>query len=323
MQAAAPPTSRDALTEPLVARPRSPEAPPGRVRAARKAMRLHQWAKNGLVVLPALLAHEMGTPEVLVQVGVAFLAMGLVASGTYVVNDLLDRERDRLHPTKKHRPFASGALTPQFGWAFGPSLVALGFGIAWALLPLAFVGALGVYLATTLAYSFKLKSVVLVDVVVLAALYALRVLAGGAATSIAVSEWLLAFSLFFFLGLALLKRYAELRILEKEISARDNGRGYTIEDAAMLRAIGPAAGFMAVLVFALYVTSPTVAELYARPDLLWLAAPLLAYWTMRMWLLAHRGDLPDEPVAYAIRDVASYVVAALTLGVLVLASIPV
>ena len=159
----------------------------------------------------------------------------------------------------------------------------------------------------------------LVDVVVLAALYALRVLAGGAATGIPVSEWLLAFSLFFFLGLALLKRYAELRILEKDVGARDNGRGYTVEDAAMLRSIGPATGFMAVLVFALYVTSPDVAVLYARPDLLWLAAPLLAYWTMRMWMLAHRGDLTDEPVAYAVRDAASYVVIALTVGVLLLA----
>lgn len=292
------------------------------MRAARKAMRLHQWAKNGLVALPAMLAHETSL-AVLGEVAAAFVALGLVASGTYVVNDLLDRERDRLHPTKKHRPFASGALTPQFGWAFGPSLVAIGFVLAWALLPPVFVGALGVYLLTTLSYSFKLKSVVLVDVCVLAGLYALRVLAGGAATGIPVSEWLLAFSLFFFLGLALLKRYAELRILEKEISARDNGRGYTIEDAAMLRAIGPAAGFMAVLVFALYVTSPDVAVLYARPNLLWLAAPLLAYWTMRMWMLAHRGDLPDEPVAYALRDRASYAVAALTAGVLLVASIPV
>ncbi|OZC03784.1 hypothetical protein BSZ36_12795 [Rubricoccus marinus] len=285
-------------------------------------MRLHQWSKNVLVALPALLAHNL-SPEVAGEVAIAFLALGLVASGTYVVNDLLDQEQDARHPTKRHRPFASGALTPGFGWAFGPALVGLGFALAWALLPLAFVGALGVYLATTLAYSFKLKSVVIVDVCVLAALYALRVLAGGAATGIPVSEWLLAFSLFFFLGLALLKRYAELRILEIEVDARDNGRGYTIEDAAMLRAIGPAAGFMAVLVFALYVTSPDVAVLYARPGLLWLAAPLLAYWTMRMWMLAHRGDLPDEPVAYALRDRASYAVAALTAGVLLLASIPV
>ncbi len=297
-----------------------PEASPGRVRAARKAMRLHQWAKNGLVALPALLAHDL-SPEALGAVVAAFFALGLVASGTYVVNDLLDRERDARHPTKKHRPFASGALAPGFGWVFGPVLVALGFALAWALLPLAFVGALGVYLGTTLAYSFALKRVVLVDVCVLAALYALRVLAGGAATGIPVSEWLLAFSLFFFLGLALLKRYAELRILEKEVGARDNGRGYTIEDAAMLRAMGPAVGFLAVLVFALYVTSPNVAILYTRPDLLWLAAPLLAYWTMRMWLLAHRGDLPDEPVAYALRDRGSYAVAALTAGVLILASV--
>lgn len=284
-------------------------------------MRLHQWAKNALVALPAALAHEITEAGTLAHVTIAFVALGLVASGTYVINDLLDRERDARHPTKRHRPFASGALSPGFGWAFGPVLVALGIALGWALLPPLFTGALAVYLGTTLAYSLALKRIVLVDVVVLAGLYALRVLAGGAATGIAVSEWLLAFSLFFFLGLALLKRYAELRILETETGARDNGRGYTVEDAAMLRALGPAAGFMAVLVFALYVTSPDVAALYARPDLLWLAAPLLAYWTMRMWMLAHRGDLTDEPVAYAVRDAASYVVVALTAGVLVLASL--
>ena len=333
----APPPTRDALTEPLIARPAPgtprPAGPPGasgeadsgtapRARAALRAMRLHQWAKNGLVALPALLAHD-ASPEAWGRVAAAFLALGLVASGTYVVNDLVDRERDRLHPTKRRRPFASGALRPAFGRALAPVLVAAGFALAWAALPGAFVGALALYLVTTLAYSFKLKALVIVDVVVLAGLYALRVLAGGAATGIAVSEWLLAFSLFFFLGLALLKRYAELRVLQKNVGARDNGRGYTVEDAAMLRAIGPAVGFMAVLVFALYVTSPAVAELYARPALLWLAAPLLAYWTMRAWMLAHRGDMPDEPVAFALRDPASYAVAALTAGVLALASVPV
>ena len=294
--------------------------PTGRLRAARKAMRLHQWAKNVLVALPAALAHEAGL-DIALEVAVAFVAVGLVASGTYVVNDLLDRERDARHPTKRHRPFASGALSPGFGWAFGPALVALGFALGAVLLPPLFVGALAVYLATTLAYSFVLKRIVLVDVIVLGALYALRIFAGGAATGVPVSEWLLAFSLFFFLGLALVKRYAELRILETETAARDNGRGYTVEDAAMLRALGPATGFTAVLVFALYVTSPDVAVLYERPQLLWLAAPLLAYWTMRMWMLAHRGDLTDEPVAFAIRDRASYVVFALTVGVLAMASL--
>ena len=283
-------------------------------------MRLHQWAKNVLVAVPAALAHS-SSPGIWLAVGGAFLSLGLVASGTYVVNDLLDRDRDALHPTKRHRPFASGALAPGFGWVFGPMLIALGLVLGALVLPPLFVGTLAVYLATTLAYSFVLKQVVLVDVIVLGALYALRIFAGGAATGIAVSEWLLAFSLFFFLGLAVLKRYAELRILETETGARDNGRGYTVEDAAMLRSLGPATGFMAVLVFALYITSPDVADLYARPQLLWLAAPLLAYWTMRMWMLAHRGDLTDEPVAYAIRDRASYVVFALTVGVLAVASL--
>jgi 4-hydroxybenzoate polyprenyltransferase len=241
------------------------------------------------------------------------------------VNDLLDRERDRQHPTKQFRPFASGALSPAFGWVLGPVLVAVGFGVG-ALLPSAFAGVLGLYVATTLAYSLRLKRVALVDVLVLAGLYALRVLAGGAATGIAVSSWLLAFSLFLFLGLALVKRYAELRLLERaeadHLLGHETGRGYAVGDAAMIRAIGPAAGFMAVLVITLYVNSPAVSVLYASPDRLWLVAPLLAYWIMRMWLLAHRGTLTDEPVAFAVRDPASYAVAALTAAVLLAASLP-
>ena len=290
-----------------------------------RALRPTHWLKNVLVAAAPALAHRLHEPEVALQTALAFAALSLVASGTYVVNDLLDRERDRQHPTKRHRPFASGALSPAFGRVLGPAFVAAGFGVG-ALLGVPFVGALALYVGATLAYSLRLKRIALVDVFLLAGLYALRVFAGGAATGIAVSAWLLAFSLFLFLGLAMLKRYAELRILERaeaeHLLGHETGRGYAVGDAALLRAIGPAVGFLAVLVITLYVNGATVGELYARPDRLWLVAPLLAFWTMHLWLMAHRGTMTDEPVAFAIRDRTSYVVAALTGAVLVAASLP-
>jgi 4-hydroxybenzoate polyprenyltransferase len=247
------------------------------------------------------------------------VALSLCASGTYVVNDLLDRDRDRRHPVKRRRPFASGALAPAVGWAMAPVLVGAAFGVALAL-PSAFAATLGLYLVTTLAYSLALKRVAALDVVVLAGLYVLRVLAGAAATGVPVSEWLLAFCLFFFLDLALVKRYAELRLLETLEAARDNGRGYAVDDAAMLRGLGPATGFLAVLVLALYLTGPDVTRLYGTPQLLWLAAPLLLFWTTRMWLLAHRRDMPDDPVLFTVKDPVSWGVVACTAAVVAAAT---
>jgi 4-hydroxybenzoate polyprenyltransferase len=306
---------------PDAASPAVADAPAARFRAAVRALRPHQWAKNVLVLLPVLMAHRVGEPGLLVRAALAFVALSLCASGTYVVNDLLDRDRDRRHPTKRHRPFASGALSAATGWAMAPVLVGAAFALAVAALPAAFSAALLLYLVTTLAYSLHLKRVPALDVVLLAGLYALRVFAGAAATGIPVSEWLLAFSLFFFLDLALLKRYAELRLLETDVDARDNGRGYDVDDAAMLRGIGPATGFLAVLVLALYLAGPDVAALYRSPRLLWFAAPLLLYWTTRMWLLAHRRAIPDDPVLFTVKDPVSWAVGALTAAVVAAAAV--
>ncbi|HYE94927.1 MAG TPA: UbiA family prenyltransferase [Rubricoccaceae bacterium] len=279
----------------------------GMARALVKALRPYQWAKNGLIFLPVALAHRLTEPALLLDAMLAFAALSLCASGTYVVNDLLDREQDRLHPIKRRRPFASGALSPRAGVVLVPLLIGGAFLVATAL-PLVFTAALVLYLVTTLAYSLLLKRVAALDVVVLGGLYALRVMAGAAATGVPVSEWLLAFSLFFFLCLALLKRYAELRLLETELDARRNGRGYTVEDVAMLRGLGPACGFLAVLVLALYTTSPEVASLYTTPILLWLVTPLLLYWVMHLWLTAHRRAMPDDPVLFALKDPVSWAV---------------
>ena len=219
-----------------------------------RALRPHQWAKNALLAVPALLAHQL---DALPVVGLAIVAFSLCASGTYLANDLLDRDRDREHPTKRSRPIASGALPAGAGVGLAIGLVGAAFGLAIALLPSSFTAVLAVYTATTLAYSLWLKAVLLVDVLVLAFLYALRVVAGGAAASVEVSAWLLGFSLFFFLGLALLKRYSELRQQQVGAVPEQTGRGYAPDDAALVLAIGPTCGLLAILVFALYVAGGT------------------------------------------------------------------
>ncbi len=286
-----------------------------------RAMRPHQWVKNVLVFLPLLMAHQVTDVNLVVDALVAFIAFSLLASGTYIINDLVDREHDRQHPTKKNRPIASGALSPGIGYFLSPLLIASAFLISLIALPKLFAVVLATYLAVTLAYSFGIKRWAALDVVVLGGLYALRVLAGAAATWVELSEWLLAFSLFFFLSLALLKRYAELRLMQKTEMKDSKGRGYSVEDVAMLRSLGPATGFMAVLVLALYITSPEVAALYQHPIRLWLVTPLLLYWTMHMWLVAHRRDMPDDPVLYTVRDPISWGVGALAAVVVLAASL--
>lgn len=296
-----------------------PLAPTG-LRAVWKLLRPHQWAKNALVAAPAALAHRLHEPDTLVSVAFAIAAMSLCASGTYIVNDWLDRDRDREHPTKRTRPLAAGTVSPGLGLALAVGLVGAAFALAFAVLPLGFAATLAAYTATTLAYSLRLKAIALVDVLVLAGLYALRVLAGGEATGVPLSQWLLGFSVFFFLALALLKRYAELRLVETGEAPADNGRGYEPGDTALVLAAGTACGLLAVLVFSLYTAAADVQGLYGHPDRLWLVTPPLLYWTLRMWLLAHRGQMPDDPVLFAVKDPASYAAVAAVLGVLLLAS---
>ncbi|HLV67725.1 MAG TPA: UbiA family prenyltransferase [Polyangiaceae bacterium] len=285
--------------------------PAGLAVSLNRALRTYQWVKNVLLFVPMLMAHRVGEGELWVAAALGFVAFSLTASSGYVVNDLVDREADRLHPAKRHRPFASGALSPAFGYLLAPTLLAAAFAIAWSALPSPFLWALGVYLVTTLAYSFALKRSPVLDVFVLAGLYTLRILAGGAATGVPVSEWLLAFSMFFFLSLALLKRFAELRRLDIEPERSLHGRGYRGEDLGLLRTAGAAAGYLSVLVLVLYVASPEVAELYERPTLLWVVGALVLFWITRLWLLAGRSVVDDDPILFAARDPASYAVAAL------------
>jgi 4-hydroxybenzoate polyprenyltransferase len=278
---------------------------PSRFRAMVKALRPHQWAKNALVVVPILLAPALPSFQHVVAAVLAAIAFSLCASAGYVFNDLLDVEADRAHRTKSRRPFASGNLPLIYGPPLFVALFVASFGLALAALPLAFVGMLAIYFVATLAYSFVLKSKLMLDVVVLAWLYTHRVLAGGIATGIPISAWLLAFSMFMFSSLAFAKRYIELRQSVGK-GGQLKSRGYHTQDLEMVASMGPTAGYLAVLVFCLYVDSNAVAERYHAPMVLWFMAPVLLYWISRVWFLAHRGQMQDDPVKFALTDRRSW-----------------
>jgi 4-hydroxybenzoate polyprenyltransferase len=276
-----------------------------------KALRLHQWSKNALVFLPLLGAHRAGELDLLAHAFLAFIVFGLCASSVYLLNDLLDLPADRAHPNKRRRPFAAGTVPIVHGVMLVPILLILAFGLALLLPPL-FVAVLALYYVSTLTYSLWLKRVVLVDVLLLAGLYTVRVLAGAAAVEVIPSFWLLSFSMFLFLSLALAKRYTELMVLHEHGSETTRGRGYQSSDLEALLSLGSAAGYMAVLVLALYINSPEVGKLYNRPEAIWLLCPLFLYWISRMWLGAHRGKLHDDPVVFAMKDHVSRWVILLT-----------
>jgi 4-hydroxybenzoate polyprenyltransferase len=280
-------------------------------RALLRAMRVHQWSKNLLVFVPLLTAHLVLDAAAWVESLLAFAAFSLLASGTYLLNDLHDLDADRRHPTKCRRPLASGALSIPAGFASAIVLALAGLAIAFVALPKAFVGAIGMYLVLTLAYSLFLKRLLLVDVVALSLLYTVRIYAGAEAIEVELSEWLFVFSLFVFTSLAFLKRSIELRRTDLRSGSTLAGRGYAAEDAPIVRVVGPTIGVMSVLVLALYVQSPSVEAAYASPRLLWLLLPLMTYWVVRIWFLAERGTVDDDPVAFSIRDRGTQIVVVL------------
>lgn len=282
---------------------------PTRLRTMIRAVRPHQWAKNALVVVPVPLAETRPSLSHLVVAILAAVSFSLCASAGYVFNDLLDVEADRAHRTKSRRPFASGDLPVRYGPPLFLALMVASVSLALAALPLGFLAMLGLYFVATLAYSSFLKSIVMLDVVVLAWLYTHRVLAGGIATHIPISAWLLAFSMFIFSSLAFAKRYIELRQSVK--GGQLKSRGYHTQDLEMVASMGPTAGYIAVLVFCLYVDSPGVTERYHWPMLLWFICPVLLYWISRVWLLSHRGLMQDDPVKFALTDRASWLCAGL------------
>jgi 4-hydroxybenzoate polyprenyltransferase/phosphoserine phosphatase len=265
-----------------------------------KALRVHQYAKNALLFVPALTAHKFDAAT-LVLVLVGFFVFSAAASATYLVNDLIDINADRRHPTKRNRPFASGIL----GWRAGMAAVCLLMGGAIAvslLLSLPFAITLVFYVALTISYSVFLKRKMLIDVVVLAMLYTVRVIAGGVLIGVEISEWLLAFSLFVFTALALMKRYTELTVRLNEGLPDPPNRNYRKDDLSVLAALSAAMAANAVTIFALYISSATVVANYSRPKLLWLICPLLLYMLGRALMLAHRREMHDDPIVFALTD---------------------
>ena len=292
------------------------DPPQDGARAMLRALRPHQWLKNMLLFLPVLAAHDLTR---LWPVFLGFLAFCLTASAVYVINDLVDLASDRAHPRKRKRPFAAGDLSAVTGlmMAVGLLLAALILGLLTGN-PL-FIGVLFGYLVATFAYSLWLKRKLIVDVLMLAALYTIRIIAGAVAASVVLSPWLLGFSMFLFLGLAAVKRQAELTDQMK--TGRQNAsRAYETDDLPILRGIALASGNAAVLVLALYISSDNVQMLYGRPEALWLVCPLLLYWMLRMVMKTHRGEMTDDPIVYAATDRVSIAVIALCVVVALIAT---
>ena len=286
------------------------EAPKTNWKTFVKMLRVHQWTKNTLIFVPPILDHEIMDWQILVNATIAFFAFSFAASAIYIVNDLFDLPLDRQHARKRNRAFASGAFSISFGLKIAVALLVLA-GLLAAQLPWVFGAVLLIYLISTTAYSLSLKRMLLIDVLTLAGLYTLRILAGAAANQIEGSFWLLAFSSFFFLSLALVKRYVELQNTALVEKNRIAGRGYRQADREVVAQCGVSSAFAAALVLALYVNSDAVVSLYSYPWLIWPLCPMVLYLNIRIWILAHRGEMHDDPVVFIISDWRSQIVIAI------------
>ncbi|MEP3344953.1 MAG: UbiA family prenyltransferase [Litoreibacter sp.] len=281
-----------------------------------KGMRPHQWLKNLLVFVPMLAAHNFSAfwPTLF-----AFLSFCMAASSIYMINDMLDLEIDRRHPRKCKRPFASGAIPVKSGVILSLALLiaALALGL---FAQLAFLLVLAGYVLLTFAYSLVLKRKLMIDIWTLGALYTIRIIAGGAATGIPLSEWLLAFSMFVFLSLAAVKRQSELADLKRRGLEESDGRGYRVSDLPILLGVVLSAGYCSVLILALYVSSATSTGLYSEPRLFWLVCPLLLYWISRATIISYRGEMDDDPIVFALKDRVSQVVFGLATLLIILSA---
>lgn len=272
----------------------------------RRVLRAHQWLKNALLFIPLLAAHQVFNAESWIGLLLAFVSFSLCASTVYIANDLFDLESDRAHPRKRARPFASGRVPAWMGVLLAPVLFGLSLAVGSLVGP-DFMFWLLVYFAVTCVYSWRLKQLVLVDCLTLAILYTLRIIAGGAAAGLAMSFWLLAFSMFLFLSLAFVKRYAELQLQILHGKGKVHGRGYTTDDAPLIQMLGVNTGVAAVIVLALYLNSDAVIVQYAMPEMVWAAVPVMLYWISWIWLQAHRGHMHDDPVVFAVKDRVSLI----------------
>lgn len=293
----------------------------GTFRSYVRTLRLHQWLKNTLVFLPLALSHQLDNPELIVNALIAFLCFGLCASSVYILNDLLDLTSDRQHRSKFRRPFAAGDIPLLNGLLLSPVLLLCSFSLATTL-PRTFIIILALYYLCTGLYSFVLKRIMLVDVILLAVLYTLRIISGAAAVSVVPSFWLLAFSMFLFFSLAVVKRYTELDYLRNAGIEQSEGRGYYAQDLNMMAMFGCASSFLSVMVFALYINNEDTRNQYLTPELLWLICPLLLYMVTRIWLLAARGKIEEDPIVFALKDRVSQLVTLICGLLLWLANFP-
>lgn len=275
-----------------------------KLKAIFKSIRAHQWLKNILIFMPVIAAHQLSQQDNLITISIALFAFSFCASSVYILNDLLDLESDRAHPRKCNRPFASGKLSILFGVFLASTLlllsVLLSINIGYQ-----FLLWIAIYFIIACTYSFRLKRMVLIDCIVLALLYTLRIVAGASAVEMPLSFWLLAFSVFLFLSLAFVKRFAELEVQIMNGVKIIHGRGYYTSDAQIIQALGIASGFASSLVLALYLNSDAVLELYKMPQFIWGAIPVLLFWISWIWMQAHRGNMHDDPLVFAIKDKVS------------------
>lgn len=274
-----------------------------------KALRMHQWLKNILIFVPLIAAHKINDLALMADAILAFVAFGLCASSVYLLNDLLDLSADRKHSRKRDRPFAAGTLPVSHGLLLIPSLLVTAVLLSAGFLPMVFLETLGAYYLITLVYSFWAKEKVLVDILFLTGLYTMRLITGAAATGIELSFWLLAFSVFLFFSLALVKRYSEMLSTQQAGRKEATGRGYVVNDMSLIQSMGITSGYMAVLVLALYINSPDIRQLYEHPKVLWALCPVLLFWISRVWVKTFRGEMHYDPVVFAAKDRISQMIA--------------
>ena len=277
-----------------------------------KMIRTYQWVKNFLIFLPLILAHKFLDVNLLLKALVAFFSFSFLASSVYIINDIMDVESDRIHPSKKNRPIASGAVKISSALKVAFILMPLSFIIS-IFLGKEFLFVLLTYFITTSCYSFYLKKIMLVDILILSLLYTVRIFAGGVALNIYLSPWLFMFSLFFFFSLACAKRYSELYAVRNNLQDEIKGRGYQAQDLEQIQIFGSSSGYIAILIFALYIQSDISMKLYKTPSFFWALCPIMLYWISRVWLLSHRGQMTQDPIIFALKDKVSYVVLILSI----------
>lgn len=272
-----------------------------------KEIRVYQWVKNVLIFVPLLLSHSYTNQILVIDAFIAFIAFSLCASSVYIINDLCDVESDKQHPVKKFRPIAAGLISVEFAKVLAAFLFIVALVIV-LLLNRNFLIVFITYFSLTLAYSFGLKAIAIIDVLILGGLYTLRVIAGVVVIDVEMSYWLIVFSLFVFFSLALLKRFTELKNVESRNEKSVSRRDYVVGDSGLLLIMGIISSYIAVLVIALYIHDPTITNKYSSPMWLWLVIPAMLYWLSRIWLIANRGYLDEDPILFALRDRVSYVV---------------